>query len=128
MFYIFDSGVGGICVLNEMQKRFPKTDFTYICDAKGVRYGNLTTEQLKQKLEMVLKIPKPNDQIFIACNTLTAVYHKQNFKFNNVYTMFDLYDQIENCNKHTLLQQLIHRKVRFIKINTIFQKVLMAKI
>ncbi|MEH7367286.1 glutamate racemase, partial [Priestia megaterium] len=34
----FDSGIGGISVLNEAIKHFPKEDFLYYADTRNVPY------------------------------------------------------------------------------------------
>jgi XTP/dITP diphosphohydrolase len=103
MFYVFDSGIGGITILNELKKVLPTTNFTYICDEKDVRYGYLSQNQLEQKLENVLKKINSNDQLFIACNTLSVVYQQMNKTMPNVYTMIELYQNIPNINEYSLL-------------------------
>ena len=37
---IFDSGIGGLTVLKQLKKKFPKESFIYIGDTAHLPYGN----------------------------------------------------------------------------------------
>ena len=37
---IFDSGIGGISILNKLIHLLPKEDFIYLADNKNCTYGN----------------------------------------------------------------------------------------
>lgn len=75
---IFDSGIGGINVLNEFLKHFPNEDFIYLADMKNLPYGtksheelvSIVTKNINFLYNMDLKV------IVIACNTASAnSYH-----------------------------------------------------
>lgn len=71
---VFDSGVGGITVLKEIIKVFPKEEIIYYGDNKNAPYGEKTVENIR---ELCLKIGEflvlnKVDAIVIACNTATA--------------------------------------------------------
>ena len=44
---IFDSGKGGLSVLNLLQRIYPQHDFIYFADYKHLPYGNKTQEQIQ---------------------------------------------------------------------------------
>jgi len=71
---IFDSGVGGTSILNEIIKRLPNEDTVYLSDAKNAPYG----EKDKSKIiEYSIKntrflLNKNCKIIVVACNTATT--------------------------------------------------------
>ncbi|WP_320045843.1 glutamate racemase [uncultured Ilyobacter sp.] len=71
---VFDSGVGGITVLKEILKVFPKERIIYYGDNKNAPYGERTVENIR---ELCLKVGEflvlnKVEAIVIACNTATA--------------------------------------------------------
>ena len=71
---VFDSGVGGLSVVNKIKEELPEYEVIFINDVDNMPYGDKTKEEL---LELVL--PKLNllteskcDVIVIACNTVTT--------------------------------------------------------
>jgi len=71
---VFDSGVGGIVVLNELVKALPNEEFLYVADEQNSPYGEKTKEEVR---EIVSKncnylYEKNSKMIVIACNTATA--------------------------------------------------------
>jgi len=71
---IFDSGMGGLSVLDEARKQLPNEDFIYYGDSKNAPYGVKTKEEL---IELSIKIcdylvDRQVDAIVIACNTATS--------------------------------------------------------
>ncbi len=72
---VFDSGIGGFSILNEIFKILPEVDIYYIADEAFAPYGT-------KKLEAIIERSKSNtkellnfnpDLILVACNTATAV-------------------------------------------------------
>ena len=49
---VIDSGIGGLTVLNELSKTFPKLNFVYYGDNENAPYGNKSIDELKK---LVLK-------------------------------------------------------------------------
>lgn len=72
---VFDSGVGGLSVLRELEKMLPNENFVFLADQKNVPYGEKTKEQL---FKLVSKITnyfvKYHDikMMVVACNTATC--------------------------------------------------------
>ncbi len=72
---IFDSGVGGLCVVREIQNLLPLESIHYFADSRNCPYGSksmedamaLTQKNIEFLLDLKCKL------IVIACNTVTAV-------------------------------------------------------
>ena len=71
---IFDSGVGGITVLKEIQKRLPNENYIYLGDTKNFPYGEKSKEEIvKFAIQNVEYLIKQNVKIIIiACGTATS--------------------------------------------------------
>ena len=72
---IFDSGVGGLTVLKEIRKIFPREDIVYFGDTARVPYGNKSKSTIvKFSTENVLfLLRKRVKMVVIACNTSSAL-------------------------------------------------------
>jgi glutamate racemase len=72
---IFDSGLGGLTVVQDIKKRFPNCSVVYLGDTARVPYGprgnEVITEFALQDVEFLQKFPI--DAVVIACNTVSAV-------------------------------------------------------
>ena len=71
---IFDSGVGGLSVLNQIRARLPAESFIYIADSQHAPYGDKTPDFIRQRsLELTgLLVSHGAKLIVVACNTATA--------------------------------------------------------
>ena len=71
---IFDSGIGGITVLNEIIKILPNEEYLYYSDSKNNPYGNKSDEEIIKICDDIVKylINEGCDVIVIACNTASA--------------------------------------------------------
>ena len=71
---VFDSGIGGITVLNEIIKLLPKEHFIYYSDSKNNPYGIKTKKEIFEISEQIVEflLKKKCDVIVIACNTASA--------------------------------------------------------
>ena len=71
----FDSGIGGITVLNEALKILPYEEYLYYADTLNVPYGSKDKAQVKNYIfEAVDFIFQSNiDILVIACNTATSI-------------------------------------------------------
>lgn len=71
---IFDSGLGGLSILNEIRKRLPLEKLIYLADSKNAPYGEKPTASIvkisKQNTEYLLN--KECKLIVVACNTATT--------------------------------------------------------
>ena len=72
---IFDSGIGGISVLNEAFHRLPDQEYIFYADVDHVPYGMKTSEQIIEYADDITSflVSQGADVILIACNTATAV-------------------------------------------------------
>ncbi len=72
---VFDSGVGGLTVLNRLKKKFPGEDFIYLADTANMPYGIQPFEALYAPIHASLNwLFKTQNAKFvvIACNTARA--------------------------------------------------------
>lgn len=68
---VFDSGVGGLTVLESLMEAFPNDDFIYIADHGHCPYGIKQPEEIINRVEILGKylLSKNVKAIVIACNT-----------------------------------------------------------
>ena len=76
---IFDSGIGGLSVLDEAVHRLSGVDYIFYADIDHVPYGLKTPEQITEYVDDIAKYLIENgvDAIVIACNTATSVAAKR---------------------------------------------------
>jgi len=71
----FDSGMGGLTVLNEAMNQLPNEEFLYFADTLHVPYGTKSKEEVssfvKQSVERIVK--EDVKALVIACNTATSI-------------------------------------------------------
>ena len=82
---IFDSGLGGLTVLKELQKEFPNESFIYIGDTAHLPYGNKSKKAIINYSEQISKylVDQGVKLIIVACNTASSVALKSlNLKFD----------------------------------------------
>ncbi|WP_156299466.1 glutamate racemase [Streptobacillus canis] len=72
---IFDSGMGGVTVLNQIRKEFPDVEIHFFGDTARLPYGEKTKEQIIQfSSEIVEFLNNKNvELIVVACNTATSL-------------------------------------------------------
>jgi len=75
MIGIFDSGVGGLTVVRELQKELPEYDLIYFGDTARTPYGNKSKETIiKYALEDAdFLIARGAHVLVVACNTVSAL-------------------------------------------------------
>ncbi|MCT4544853.1 MAG: glutamate racemase [Vallitalea sp.] len=75
----FDSGIGGITVLNESLKILPNEEYIYYADSINAPYGTKPKELVKEYIFDVVNflISKGIDVLVIACNTATSIAVKE---------------------------------------------------
>lgn len=68
---VFDSGIGGLTVLEKLMEKFPNEDFIYVADQGHCPYGTKSFDEIKECVLNVGKYLIANDvkAIVIACNT-----------------------------------------------------------
>ncbi len=72
---VFDSGLGGITVLGELQRLMPNEDFIYLGDSKNAPYGTKTEEEVMMHTKNCINalLQRNVKAVVIACNTATSV-------------------------------------------------------
>ena len=71
---VFDSGLGGITVLNELEKIMPNENYIYLGDTLNFPYGNKTKEDIIKFSDKIIQYLLSYDVkiIIIACGTATS--------------------------------------------------------
>lgn len=72
---VFDSGVGGLTVLNALQGYLPRESFIYFGDTAHVPYGNRPQEEIQELVRQILTwmVKQPIKMAIMACNTSSAL-------------------------------------------------------
>jgi glutamate racemase len=72
---VFDSGVGGLTVLNALQSHLPHESFVYFGDTAHVPYGNRPQVEIQELVRQILTwmVKKPIKMAIMACNTSSAL-------------------------------------------------------
>ena len=73
---VFDSGIGGLSVYNEIYHKIPHANFTYLFDNEGFPYGDKSNEFLVERVQKVILTAStlfPIDLVVIACNTASTI-------------------------------------------------------
>lgn len=81
----FDSGLGGLCILNAFKRVCPKESTIYIADSTNCPYGNRPNEEIIRLSEANTKklLKRGCKMIVVACNTATAAaidYLREKYK------------------------------------------------
>jgi glutamate racemase len=72
---VFDSGVGGLSVLQSLRAEMPTVRFIYVADSAHAPYGERSSEQVSlraQRITEALIHDHGIDALVVACNTATA--------------------------------------------------------
>jgi len=71
---IFDSGIGGLSVLEHIRELLPEDDLLYVADNQHLPYGNKSTDFVKQRSVTITEflLQQGVKSIVVACNTATA--------------------------------------------------------
>uniref|UniRef100_UPI004047E4F8 glutamate racemase n=1 Tax=Polynucleobacter sp. TaxID=2029855 RepID=UPI004047E4F8 len=71
---VFDSGVGGLSILDEALRQLPEHDYIYIADSLNAPYGERSTEWISSRsMELCQYLAVQGcGAIVVACNTATA--------------------------------------------------------
>jgi len=70
---VFDSGVGGLSVVNAIKDAFPDAEIIYVEDRDNVPYGSKSADELYKLVTPILQQLWPRcDVIVVACNTVTT--------------------------------------------------------
>jgi glutamate racemase len=72
---VFDSGVGGVSVLLEIQRQLPAEDLVYVADSAHAPYGDKPVEDIQARAFFIVEclLEQQVKAIVVACNTATGV-------------------------------------------------------
>jgi glutamate racemase len=72
---VFDSGIGGLTVIKELQALMPAEDIIYFGDTARTPYGSRPPAQILQFMNEILRFFQARDvkMAVVACNTMTAL-------------------------------------------------------
>ena len=72
---VFDSGIGGLSVLEHIRELLPLEDLIYVSDRAHLPYGNKHNDYILERSQAISKflVEQQVKAIVIACNTATAV-------------------------------------------------------
>jgi glutamate racemase len=72
---VFDSGIGGVTVLQALQKQFPFDRFAYFGDTLHVPYGTKSASQIRTLSESAARRIRDEgvDALVVACNTASSL-------------------------------------------------------
>ncbi len=72
---VFDSGVGGLSILKELEVKMPNDDFIYLGDTKNLPYGSKTKEEIINYGRNTINFFKNKgvETVVMACNTSSAL-------------------------------------------------------
>jgi glutamate racemase len=72
---VFDSGIGGVSVLIEIQRQLPAEDLIYVADSAYAPYGDKPVEDIQERASRIVEflLEQPVKAIVVACNTATGV-------------------------------------------------------
>lgn len=108
---VFDSGIGGLTVLEELVKSFPSNEYIYLADMLNSPFGDKTEEQIRHITKRILGFMKNKkvDIIVCACGTISGVSKEilNIFSMDNnipVYEMtVGIKEALRKANKRNIL-------------------------
>lgn len=94
---IFDSGVGGLTLANEITKAFPSERLVFFGDTAHLPYGDKSSYAIKHYSEKILEffLEKGCNTVVIACNTASSIAFNHLFKkFGDQVTLINVIDPV----------------------------------
>lgn len=94
---VFDSGVGGLTVLKQLENILPDENFIYFGDTARIPYGEKTPEQIDNYVDEIIEwfITQKVKAVVMACNTSSAISYE---KIKNKYD-FPVFSLIEPASR-----------------------------
>ena len=98
---IFDSGIGGRCLLSELSVRLPNVDFIYYADSDHAPYGERTAQNVLELTNEAVNrlISKGADAVLLACNTATAVAARELREKHSGFPIFGMEPAVNQAAK-----------------------------
>jgi glutamate racemase len=112
---VFDSGLGGLTVLNALCKHLPQENFIYLADTARIPYGNKPTSTLTRFAEECCRFleQKQVKLIVIACHSISSValdYIRSKFKLPIIGMIEPSVEQIRSLTESQKLVVLGTRR------------------
>ncbi len=126
---VFDSGIGGITVLEELYKLLPNEQYLYYGDSKNAPYGDKTNDEIRQYTYKIIDHFKKNDVelIVIACNTVTSFMYKELVDSLNIPVIGVIYPTVDYVNDLHISKVGVIATTRTIE-NKTYQKMIDKKV
>lgn len=103
---VYDSGLGGVDILDKLINKYPNHTYIYVCDNKYCPYGIKTNEELQHRIDKVMNFfsHQKVDIVVIACNTVSNLIYKNKEKYEiPIYTILESnIDLIKNKGIHNI--------------------------
>ncbi|MFV0424543.1 MAG: glutamate racemase [Bacilli bacterium] len=117
---VFDSGIGGITVLEELYKLLPNEEYLYFGDNKNAPYGDKSNNEIRDYTYRIINHFKNNDVklIVIACNTVTSFLYKELVDTLNIPVIGVIYPTVDYVNDLHIKKVGLIATVRTIENNT----------
>lgn len=79
MLGLYDSGIGGLTILNQIQKQLPSIEISYLADTKHCPLGEKTAQEILEITTQGVKFlfEKGCNLVILACNTATVIAIKE---------------------------------------------------
>jgi len=119
---MFDSGIGGLTVLNSLINKYPNHEYIYFGDTLHMPYGEKSKEEIIEYANNIIKFLESNnvDIIIIACGTVSSniEYLKSNTKLIDIIS--PLKNKLDKYKKISILATPLSIKTNAFKkyINT----------
>lgn len=102
---VFDSGMGGLTVLKELQAILPYENFIYFADSLNLPYGDKTEDQIIQFTQRIMDWFKHQNvkMVVLACHTSSAIAHAsliQNIDFPILCSITPIAEHFKNKTQH----------------------------
>lgn len=102
---VFDSGMGGLTVLKELQKILPNEHFIYVADSVNLPYGDKTEEQIIQFTQRIMHWFEQQHvkMVVLACHTSSAIAHAsliQKISFPILCSITPIAEHFKNKTQH----------------------------
>jgi glutamate racemase len=88
---VFDSGIGGLTVLQALIQKFPNENFLYLGDTARLPYGSKSAPTVRKYSEqnMNFLVSREVKAIVVACNTASTQVSETEFMGRPVYNVID---------------------------------------
>lgn len=88
---VFDSGIGGLTVLQALIQKFPSENFLYLGDTARLPYGSKSAPTVRKYSEqnMNFLVSREVKAIVVACNTASTQVSETEFMGRPVYNVID---------------------------------------